>query len=65
MGRFTHELETLAHRSQPRFLPQGGDGDDTLIADGDINDLYVCPASALPTAPDLVFFRRAATTTTR
>ena len=49
----------------PRFLPQGDEGDDELTADGDYNRLDVCPASALPTAPDLVSFRRAATATTR
>ena len=48
----------------PRFLPQGDEGVDELIVRGDDNRLYVCPASALPTAPDLAFFRRAAATTT-
>ena len=36
-----------------------------LIAYGYQTYLYVCPASALPTAPDLAFFRRAATASTR
>ena len=49
----------------PRFLPQGDEGVHELIVRGDDNRLYVCPASALPTAPDLAFFRRAAATTTR
>ena len=53
------------HRSRPRFLPQGREGDDTLTATGDYNELNVCPASALPPDPNLVSFRRAATTTTR
>ena len=39
------------HRSRPRFLPQGGDGDDVLIVNGDFNDLEVCPASASPPLP--------------
>ena len=47
------------------LLPQGEGGNDVLTAIGDRNFLNVCPASALPTDPDLVFFRRAATTTTR
>ena len=46
------------HRSRPLFLPQGNEGNDTLTATGD-NYLIVCAASALPTAPDLVSFRRA------
>ena len=54
-----------AHRSQPRFLPQGNEGDDELTAEGDYNSLSVCPASALPAALDLVCFRRAAKATTR
>ena len=52
-------------RARPRLLPQGGDDDDYMYADGNNNDLQVCPASALPAALDLVFFRRAATATTR
>jgi Ca2+-binding RTX toxin-like protein len=35
-------------------LAEGGDGDDTLTATGEYNRLYVCPASALPAAPDIV-----------
>ena len=53
------------HRSRPRFLPQGEEGNDAIVVDGYGNTLRVCPASALPTAPDLVFFRRAATASTR
>ena len=52
-------------RARPCLLPQGSDGDDTLTATGDDNDLEVCPASALPAALDLVCFRRAAKATTR
>ena len=52
------------HRSRPRFLPQGDEGDDTIVVKGDRNGLRVCPASALPTAPDHVSFRRAARATT-
>ena len=37
--------------------------DDVLIANT-YTYFYVCPASALPTASDLVFFRRAATAPT-
>ena len=51
-------------RSRPRFLPQGGYGNDELTADGNSNILKVCPASALPTALDLVSFRRATAATT-
>ena len=43
---------------------QGLEGNDAIVVDGNRNDLDVCPASALPTAPDLIFFRRAATATT-
>ena len=43
---------------------QGYEGNDAIVAEGDRNGLHVCPASALPTALDLVFFRRAATATT-
>ena len=46
-------------------LPQGGDGNDVLNVAGERVYVDVCPASALPTAPNLVFFRRAATTLTR
>ena len=53
------------HRSRPRFLPQGRDGNDELSAIGNRNYLYVCPASALPTPLDLVFFRRATAATIR
>jgi hypothetical protein len=42
----------------------GDKGNDTLTATGDFNRLYVCSASALPTALDLVFFRRAGRATT-
>ena len=37
----------------------GGEGNNVLIAEGNGNFLTVCPASALPAASDLVFFRRA------
>jgi len=49
---------------RPRH-PQGEEGVDELIVRGDDNRLYVCPASALAAALDLVSFRRAATATTR
>ena len=66
------------HRSRPCILPQGdcfffdigqicpagGEGNDYLTAIGNDNYLYVCPASALPTALDFVFFRRATRATT-
>ena len=47
-----------------RGSDEGDAGNDVLIADGFNNGLYVCPASALPTAPDLVSFRRATAATT-
>ena len=37
---------------------QGLNGKDAIVVNGDVNRLYVCPASALPAALDL-FVRRA------
>ena len=53
-------FSTLEHHS----LPQGNEGNDYLYVTGSEIDLRVCPASAFPTALDLVFFRRAAAATT-
>ena len=60
--RFPRVIPSL--HSRPRFLPQGDEGSDYLYATGSDNILSVCPASALPTALDLVPFRRAAMATT-
>jgi len=43
---------------------QGQQGNDAIVVDGNMNILRVCPASAHPTALDLVFVRRAARATT-
>ena len=62
--KITQAQNARAQKQAKPGHPQGDEGDDTLSAEGYENRLDVCPASALPTAPDLAFFRRAATATT-
>ena len=55
-----------SHFGDLRRLPRSSSSTRcTLTATGDVNYLNVRPASAIPTALDLVFFRRARTATTR
>ena len=48
----------------PQAAGRCADGNDAIVVEGDYNYLFVCPASALPAALDLVFFRRARRATT-